>query len=101
MTAEQAEVVGQYVTVERITQLRAERTTTNPTGQAAEDGARYGAERDADRPGDRANKRTRLASSQCGTDTARSTTHGADGRADFHGVMERSDFGGVTARTLQ
>ena len=32
MTAEQAEVVGKYVAVERIAQLRAERTTANPAG---------------------------------------------------------------------
>ncbi len=38
MTAEQAEVVGQYVAVKRIAQLCAESTTTNPAGQAAEDG---------------------------------------------------------------
>ena len=38
MTAEQAEVMGQYVSVERIAQLRSERTTTNPAGQASEDG---------------------------------------------------------------
>ena len=38
MTAEQAEVVGQYVAVERIAQLCAESTTTNPSGQATEDG---------------------------------------------------------------
>ncbi len=38
MTAEQTEVVGQDVAVKRLTELRAERTATNPTGQAAEDG---------------------------------------------------------------
>lgn len=93
MTAEQAEVVGQYVTVERIAQLCAERTTTNPAGQAAEDGSRYRAEGDPDRAGESANKGTCLATGQCSADATRSTTHGADGRADFHGVMERSDFG--------
>lgn len=41
MTTEQTEVVGQDVAVERFAQLRAERTTTNPTGQAAEDGTCY------------------------------------------------------------
>ncbi len=101
MTTEQAEVVGQDVAVERFAQLRAERATTNPTGQAAEDGTRYGAEHDADRPGDRANKRTSLTASQCSTYATRSTAHGADGCADFHGVMEGGDFGGVTARALQ
>lgn len=45
MTAEQAEVVGQYVAVERLTELSAERTSANATGQAAEDGAGYRAER--------------------------------------------------------
>jgi hypothetical protein len=38
MTAEQAEVVGQYVAVERIAQLRAKRTAANPAGQAAKNG---------------------------------------------------------------
>ena len=38
MTAEQAEVVGQDVTVKRIAQLCAESTTTNSSGQTAEDG---------------------------------------------------------------
>ena len=101
MTAEQAEVVGQYVAVKRLTQLRPERTAAHPTGEAAEDGTGYRAQCDPDRAGDSANKRTSLTASQCSADATRSTTHGADGRADFHGVMERSDFGGVTARTLQ
>ena len=35
MTAEQAEVVGQYVAVKRLTQLRPERTAAHPTGEAA------------------------------------------------------------------
>ncbi|GLK92193.1 hypothetical protein GCM10017655_52580 [Pseudomonas turukhanskensis] len=85
--------MGQYVAVERIAQLRAERTTANPAGQATEDGTRYRTEGDPDRTAESANKRTCLATSQCGADATRSTTHGADGRADFHGVMERSDFG--------
>ena len=101
MTAEQAEVVGQDVAVERLAQLSAECAATYATGQAAEDGTRHRAERDADWAGNSTNQCTSLAASQCGTDATRSTTHGAEGRADFHGVMERSDFGGVTARTLQ
>ena len=43
MTAEQTEVVGQDVAVERLAELSAQRTAANPAGQAAEDGARYGA----------------------------------------------------------
>ena len=101
VTAEQAEVVGQDMAVERLAQLGAECAATDATGQPAEDGTRYRTECDTDRAGDRANKRTSLTASQCSADATRSTTHGADGRADFHGVMERSDFGGVTARTLQ
>lgn len=93
MTADQAEVVGQYVPVERLAQLRAERTTTNATGQAAEDGTRYRTEGDPDGTGESANKRTCLAAGQCSADATRSTTHDADGCADFHGVMERCDFG--------
>ncbi|MBB6343235.1 hypothetical protein HNP49_003433 [Pseudomonas fluvialis] len=38
VTAEQAEVVSQYVAVERIAQLCTERAASNPAGQAAEDG---------------------------------------------------------------
>ena len=88
MTAEQAEVVGQYVTVERIAQLCAECATTNPAGQAAEDGTRDRTERDTNRAGESANQRTRLTSSQCSADATYSTTHGAYGCADFHGLME-------------
>ncbi len=101
MTAEQAEVVSQNVSVERVAQLRAERTTANTSGQTAEDGARHRAERDAGRASESTNKRTSLTTCQCSAYTARSTTHGADSRADFHGVMEGSNFWGVTARALQ
>ncbi len=54
MPAEQAEVVGQDVTVERFAELSAQRTAADAAGQAAEDGARYGTESDADRAGERA-----------------------------------------------
>ncbi len=88
MTAEPAEVVGQDVAIERLTQLGAESTATDTAGQPTEDGTRYRTECDTDRAGDSANKRARLASSQSSTDAARGTTQRADGRADFHGVME-------------
>ena len=101
MTAEQAEVVGQDVTVERLTQLSAERTATDPAGETAEDSARYGTEGDADRSGECAECCTSLTTCQSSADAARNTTDSTDGSAGFHGVMERSDFGGVTARALQ
>jgi hypothetical protein len=101
MTAEQAEIVGQDVTVERLTELCSECTATNPTGQAAEDGARYGTYGDADRAGERADSCASLATCQGGADATRNTAHGTDGGADFHGVMEGSNFGGVTSRALQ
>lgn len=101
MTAEQAEVVGQDVAVERLAELSAQRTAANPAGQAAEDGARHRTEGDADRAGERADSGASLATSQGSADATRNTAHGADGGADFHGVMEGSDFGGVTARALQ
>lgn len=47
MTAKQAEVVGQDVAVERLTELSAERAAAYATRQSAEDGARYRAECDA------------------------------------------------------
>ena len=47
MTAKQAEVVGQDVAVERLTELSAERAAAYATRQPAEDGARYRAECDA------------------------------------------------------
>lgn len=101
MTAEQAEVVGQDVAVERPTELCADRTSTYPAGQAAEDGARYGTEGDADRAGERADSGASLATGEGSADATRNTAHGADGGAEFHGVMEGSDFGGATARALQ
>lgn len=88
MTAEQAEVVGQYVAVKGIAQLCAERTAANPAGQATKDGTRYIAKRDAERSSDSANQRTCLAAGQRSADTTRNTAYGADGRADFHGLME-------------
>lgn len=93
MTAEQAEVVGQDVTVERLTELCTQRATTNPTGQAAEDGAGDRAESDTDRAGERADSCASLTTGERGTDAARDTTDGADGRTDFHGLVEGSDFG--------
>lgn len=101
MAAEQAEVVGQDVAVERLTELSAECAASNTTGQATEDGARYGTEGDADRAGERADSCASLATRQGSADAARNTAHGADGGTDFQGVMEGSDFGGVTARALQ
>ncbi len=101
MTAEQAEIVGQDVTVERLAELSAKCAAADTTGQAAEDGARHGAECDADRPGECADSCTSLATCQGSAHAAGNTAHGADGRAGLHGVMERSDFGGVTAGTLQ
>ncbi len=101
MTAEQAEVVGQDVAVERLTQLSTECATTYAAGQAAKDGARHGAEGDADRAGERADSCASLTTRQGSADATRNTAHGADGGADFHGVVEGRDFGGMTARALQ
>ncbi len=84
--------MGQDVAIERIPQLRAERTTTSSAGQATEDGTRYQADGDASRAGEGANKSSGLTAGQCSVYSARSTADGADGCADFHGVMERSDF---------
>ncbi len=50
MTAKQAEVIGQDVAVERLTELSAEGTAAHAADQAAEDGARHGAKGDADWP---------------------------------------------------
>ena len=52
VTADQAEVVSQDVTVERLAELCANSTTTDASGQAAENGSRYRTECDADRASD-------------------------------------------------
>lgn len=101
VTAEQAEVVSQDMTVERFTELGTDRTATDAAGQAAENGTRYRAEGDADRAGDYAERCAGLAASQGSADATCEATDCADGRASFHGVMERSDFWGVTAGALQ
>lgn len=93
--------MGQDVTVERLAELSAECAATNSTGEAAEDGARYGAEGDADRAGESADSCASLATREGSADATSNTTDSADGRTGFHGVMKRSDFGGVTARALQ
>jgi hypothetical protein len=61
VTAEQAEVVGQYMAVERLAELSANRTTTDASGKAAENGAGYRTECDTDRPGDYAERCAGLA----------------------------------------
>ena len=101
VTAEQAEVVGQDVTVELLAELSAERAATDASGQADEDGARYRAECDTDRTGDYAERCAGLAACQGSANATGEAADSADGRAGFHGVMERSDFRGVTARALQ
>lgn len=101
MTAEEAEVVGQDVAVERLAELSAKCAAADTAGQAAENCARYGAEADADWPGECANSCACLTTGEGSADAARNTAHGADSGADFHGVVEGSDFGRLTARTLQ
>lgn len=101
MTAEQAEIVGQDMAVERLAELSAERTTTDASDQATENGAGCRAECDTYRAGNYAECCAGLAACQSSTDAACEAADSADGRAGFHGVMERSDFGGVTARALQ
>lgn len=52
VTAEQAEIVSQDVTVERLAELSTDRTAADASGQAAENGAGYRAKCDTDRAGD-------------------------------------------------
>ncbi len=73
MTAEQAEVVGQDVTVERLAELCAQSATTNPAGKAAEDGARHRTEGYTGRADERADNGASLTASQCSADAARNT----------------------------
>ncbi|HEJ3144902.1 TPA: hypothetical protein SMQ86_000214 [Pseudomonas aeruginosa] len=101
MTAEQTEVVGQDVAVERVTKLGSKRAAADPTGQAAEDGARYGTKGDPDRTGERTDSGASPSPGESCTDSTCNTAHGAYGGSDFHGVVEGSDFRGVTARALQ
>ena len=67
MTAEQAEIVGQDMAVERLAELGAERTATNASGQTAENGTGYRAEGDADRSGYHAEGCTGLAACKSST----------------------------------
>nr|EKX7255855.1 hypothetical protein [Pseudomonas aeruginosa] len=101
MTAEQAEVVGQDVAVERLTELGTDRTATDASGQAAENGTGYRAECYTDRAGDYAERCAGLAACESSADATCEATDSTNGRTGFHGVMERSDFGGVTAGALQ
>lgn len=88
VTAEQAEVVGQDVTVERLAELSADRTAADASGQPAENGARYRTECDADRAGDYTKRRAGLAACQSSADATSEATDSANGRTGFHGVME-------------
>ena len=61
MPADQAEVVGEDVTIQLVAKLGAECTTADTTGQAAEDGAGQRAEGDAQWTSNGADCRTGLA----------------------------------------
>ena len=101
VTAEQAEVVSQYMAVERLAELRANRTTADASGQTSENGARHRTDGDADRAGNYAERCAGFAACQSSANASCEATDSADGRGGLHGVMERSDFGGMTARALQ
>lgn len=101
MPADQAEIVGEHMTIQLVTQLGAERTTADTTGQAAEDGAGQRAESDAQRTGNGSDCRAGLAPGQRGGSATCSATDRADEGTDLHGGMQGCDLGGVTARTLQ
>jgi hypothetical protein len=74
--------------VERFAELRANRTSTDASGKAAENGARYRAEGDADRASDYTKRCAGLAACQSSADATGEATNRADGCAGFHSVME-------------
>lgn len=88
MAAEQAEVVGQDVTIERLAELRAQRTATDAAGQATENGTGYRTEGDTNRSGNSAERCAGLTTSEGSTDATCEPAHGSYGRAGLHGVME-------------
>lgn len=101
MAADQAEVVGEHVTIQLVAKLGAQSTTADATGQTAKNGAGQRAEGDAQRTSNGADCRTGLATGKSGGSTTRGTTDRADQGTDFHGGMQGCDFGRVTARALQ
>lgn len=88
VTAEQAKVVGQDMAVERLTELGTERTATDASGQATENGTGYRAKCDTNRAGDYAERCAGFAACQSSADATCEATDRADGCAGFHGVME-------------
>ncbi|RIY84725.1 hypothetical protein AXW94_11465 [Pseudomonas aeruginosa] len=101
MSADQAEVVGEYVAIQLVAKLGAECTTADTTGQAAENGAGQRAEGDAQRTGNGTDNCAGLPASKSGGCTTRCATDRADQGTDLLGRMQGCDLGGVTARTLQ
>lgn len=75
MSADQAEVVGEHVTIQLVAKLGAECTTADATGQAAKNGAGQRAEGDTQRAGEGADCRAGLTAgkghgcSTCGSPT--------------------------------
>lgn len=101
MSADQAEVVGEDVTIQLVAELGAECTTADATGQTTENGAGQRAEGDAQRTGNGTDSRTGLAAGKgCGC-TACCATDRADQGTDLYGRMRGCDLGGITARALQ
>ena len=93
MPADQAEVVGEDVTIQLVAKLGAECTTADTTGQAAEDGAGQRAEGDAQWTSNGADCRTGLAAGKGGRCTTRCATDRADQGSDLHGGMQGCDLG--------
>lgn len=93
MPTDQAEIVGEHMSVKFVAKLSAQCTAASSADKPAEDGARNCSKRDTERACNSADDGTCLTACQCCTDAACGTTSHTDGSRNFHGLVERCDFG--------
>ncbi len=88
MSADQAQVVGQHVTIQLLTELGTKRTATGTANESTKDCPRYGSEGDAQRASNSTNCCAGLATGQGSTGATSGTTYSTDRSGDLHCMVE-------------
>lgn len=88
MPTDQAQVVGEYVTIQLVAELGTKGTATDTTNETAENCARSGTEGDAQRACNSTNYCASLAAGQGSTGATSGTTYSTDRGGDLHCMVE-------------
>ncbi len=88
MPADQAQIVGQHVTIQLVAELGTKGTATGTANQAAKDCPRYRAEGDAQRACNSTDYCASLAAGQGSTGATSGTTYSTNRGGDLHCMVE-------------